>query len=323
MIPFVAETSEKRDWLAKISGVPKSIANVLRSTGPFLIAQSEKASGAYARHEMRLAGVEAAKELLHEEIKTLSGVRREVLERYYRTADPLERIRLKRDLEEITGELRHLNIGQKPLTSAEIDKTTEKSTREATTDVSAHWMDKFNELARSCNEPWREDLLARALAKEATSPGSVVPRALWLLGTLEESVFNRFAKLLDLSSVVRIGLMIPTNSQSFLTKPIPGESGVAIGNLLYQLEEVGLVADATSSYRTLHKGGPYLVRYRDLNAYVECPEKEYKVRGIIFTTIGNAIASFYEQKDNPMGREIYEDFLKQLEASSCKVRRPS
>jgi Protein of unknown function (DUF2806) len=59
--------------------------------------------------------------------------------------------------------------------------------------ISDHWIDKFNQLARSKNEEWRQDLLSRALAAEAANPGSISPRALWLIGTLEEDKFQAFS----------------------------------------------------------------------------------------------------------------------------------
>jgi hypothetical protein len=312
------EDAEKQTWLQSVSGVPKAIVNVLRATGPFLVAQSDKTSEAYARHKMRLAGVSAAKELLHEEIKTLTGIRRELLEKYFRSHDSVERLSLKRDLEELAGQLRQANIGQKALTYVE---TTEATGTDVSKTVSSHWMDKFNELARSSNEPWREELLARALAQEANAPGTIVPRALWLLGTLEQSIFEAFSALLDLSVFVRVQLMIPSY-EPFIRRPIPNhKNNASIGNLLFQLTEVGLISDITASSLTLTKGGPYDIRYHDLRAQVECPEANYDAKGIIYTTIGQSLASFSEIKENPMGREIYDVFLKLLESSQCKVRR--
>src|SRR5436190_1007516 len=77
-----------------------------------------------------------------------------------------------------------------------------------------------SELARAHNETWREDLLARALATESASPGSVSPRALWLLGTLEASQFTAFAAILNLASRIDDALIIPSNG-SFILRDVP------------------------------------------------------------------------------------------------------
>jgi hypothetical protein len=314
----MAEESEKKDWLQKAEdfGVPKGLINVCRSAGPLLVAQSDKLSEAYAKHQARLAEVAIWKEMMLEEVRTLSRIRGELLEKYYKTHDPSERLRLKRDLEELRGDVRQVKTAAKALGHLPADA-------KGSATISEHWTDKFNQLVRAANEPWREELLARALAAEAVAPGTIVPRALWLLGTAEKSVFDALSTLIDLALLVRGSLIIP-EWRSFITKPIPGrEDGVAISGLLYQLSEVGLVAEFDKSYRLLRKGGRHRVKYYDLEAELHCENADHQGWGIVLTTIGNSLASFSEPKENPMGREIYESFLKSLDGGPCKVHRLS
>ena len=65
----------------------------------------------------------------------------------------------------------------------------EQNPSEEALQASEHWIDRFRDLSRQYNEPWREDLLARALQRESYSPGSVDAsaavaarhsRAIWL-----------------------------------------------------------------------------------------------------------------------------------------------
>src|SRR6266566_189385 len=102
------------NWLVKSGDTAKSTWNVIRSVGPFLVSQSDSASEAYARHQARLAAVDAGKELLFGEIHTLTDIKKKLLEQYF-AADAEERVRIRPDLDEIGASLRRLNIGAQSL----------------------------------------------------------------------------------------------------------------------------------------------------------------------------------------------------------------
>ena len=176
------------NWLSKTVSSGKTAFNIVKSIGPFLISQSEIVSDSYVKHQAKLASVEIGKELIIDEAKTLNDVRKQLLTKFTES-NAEDRIRIKKDIEYIEGNLRQLNIGQKALSYLPPPK--DKKTEDQTSpEIIPHWMDKFNELARVRNEPWREELLARALATEASSSGTIMPRALWLIGTLEEHLFH-------------------------------------------------------------------------------------------------------------------------------------
>ena len=59
------------------------------------------------------------------------------------------------------------------------------------------WYDHFEDFARKRAEPWRMDLLARALAAEQQAPGRICLRTLWTIGMLEEQQFHMFSAYLD------------------------------------------------------------------------------------------------------------------------------
>lgn len=311
------------NWLSKPVDAAKSTWNVVRSIGPFIVSQADSTSEAFARHQARLAAVEAGKELLFQEIQTHSNVKKLLLERFI-AADAEERIRIRRDLNEIDGSLRQLNVGTKalnyiPAPSAEPPPASPD--QQTQPEVTSHWMDKFSELARAHNESWREDLLSRALAKESSAPGTVSPRALWLLGTLEERSFDSFAILLDLASSIAGRLMIPKYTK-FLDRPIPqcalGDN-VAIGNLIFQLDEVGLFANTLSSSRTVVKGQRFLASYGSSAVFIDCVGADLSIPGIIPTGLGASLASFYEPKSNPLGKEIFEAWVESLDRTQFPV----
>ena len=170
------------NWLSKTVSSGKTAFNIVKSIGPLLISQSEIVSDSYVKHREKLASVEIRKELIIDEAKTLNEVRKQLLTKFTES-NAEDRIKIKKDIEYIEGNLRQLNLGQKALSYLPPPKD-EQSEDQTSLEITPHWMDKFNELARIRNEPWREELLARALATEASTPGVVTPRALWLIGTL-------------------------------------------------------------------------------------------------------------------------------------------
>lgn len=208
--------------VATIKNKAKAYWNIVRQIAPYVISLSDDLSTAYAKHQTRLARVAWCKELMLQEMHTLVQIRRDLSDRYYQ-APPEERLRLKRDLDEAERELRKLqtySIALEHLSSAQEDPEEEGEQAEHETHISSHWMDKFNECAKANNEQWRQALLARALALEASNPGVVGARAVWLIGTIEEQPFHAYAALLDISSVIHGRYAIPNPSQ-FANEPIP------------------------------------------------------------------------------------------------------
>lgn len=308
------------DWIAKTSDTAKATWNVIRSVGPFVISQSEAISDAYARHQLKLASVEAGKELLIREVHSLGQIRKKLLARYA-DSGPEHRVLTRRDIAEVDASLRHLRVGEKALNylPALSAKSTAPSGTE--TEISPHWMGKFSELARAHNEPWREDLLARALATESATPGTVPPRTLWLLGTIDENAFTAVATLLDLCSFVAVGPMIP-NHQPFNDKPIPNcklGDDTSIGHLVHKLRELGLIADPIKPSRKLGKDNMHTIYYGAKRLTLTCLADDLPIQGVILTDLGLSIATFYEPKTNPLGAEIFEAWIASLDKSKFVI----
>ncbi len=184
-------------WLETISGIGQKTWNTIRAVGPFLLSQSDKASETFQRHLGRLAEAEALKELLKGEVETRT-VSPDPAEERYIAAPPEERVRIEQDIEHVDGITRQLNIASKSLSYGTEETVPPPPPTEKPKPIEDHWLDRFNELARKRNEEWRNELLARALAKETASPGTVSPRALWLIGNMEHSLFTALSELLDL-----------------------------------------------------------------------------------------------------------------------------
>lgn len=316
------------DKLAKVGGFPaiysglKAVWSVVKTTGPFVLSQWEEASKAYTEHKARLALVETGKELLRKELADLAEVKKGLFEDYV-GATPKKRIRIEQDIEFIEGRIRQQNIGLQALAhlrdvpECEAGQETPPGASEEPT-ISPHWMDKFNELARARNEEWRANLLARALAAEATSPGEVSPRALWLLGTLEEKLFRDFQALLDVCTELSGTLLVPKVGD-FLTQTIPGLQEVTISHLLYRLSDLGVLGDHLTTTMTHRIGARTCARYDREQFIIDVTKVDLVIRGIPLTTIGSSVASFCERTPNILGKAIFDAWIQGLDKTSFTV----
>lgn len=300
--------------------------NIIESAGMFLISQSESSSEAWERHQLRMINVESTQILLTEEAKSIA-MARDTLRKKYPDATTEERIRIRRDMEDAENDLRQLKtiiqaINYLPQftakTSNECVNNLEKEGSESR--ISGHWMDKFNQLARSKNEDWRQDLLSRALAAEATKPGSVCPRALWLIGTLEEDKFQAFAAILDISSVIDNVYIIPNNDPFALEIPsCQLGKNVKFGALIYHLNDTGLIADYPSSV-SIKKDQKVRIEYNKSDYSINC-KNNLSIDGLVPSTIGNSIAVFYERNANSFGQKILNDWLASLDSNLYEIEK--
>ena len=314
--------------ITKIKDRTKAALGILRQLGPWLIAQSDAASEGFAKHKTRLAIVEAGRSLMLNEIETMSQIRKNLTQRYFDAA-PEDRLRLRADLDETERQVRKLGIYQlaleqiesQPEDSSECD---EEGTSTAT-EISPHWMDKFDEFAKAQNEAWRQDLLANALALEASDPGSFGPRALWMIGTIDEPIFHAYAAVLDISSVIGGAYMIPSPDR-FVERPIPtcslGGHDSGLPRLMFLLDGLGLLGHVGDSNRELVHPGSYMVSYGSRVSMIKTKGR-IDVAGIIPTALGRAIAALYPQQPNLLGQEIFDTWLASLAAESATVTHQS
>jgi len=298
--------------------------NVIKSMGPWLISQSDKASEAHARNAARLGAVAAGKELMLQEVKLYSDHQAALLEKF-RAAKPAARIQIQRDLEEADRRLRHLHVVTQALNYRKEPQMENSSAHpgpkktQALEASEAHWMDKFNELARAHNEPWRAELLARALAAEASAPGSVPPRLVWFIGTMEEMIFDAFSALIDLSFSIRTSRVVVAHKRFAEIWTTTHARDISLGKLLFVLAETGLIAnDAT--YR-FGKGEVYITTYGNLKYSLKCHESMKLKESVFLTEMGDTLASFADPKATPIGAEMFEAWIKSLPESKCTVSK--
>lgn len=299
--------------LAKITETGKSALRIINAVGPLIISQSNKASEAFAEHQLRLAQVDVAKEYMMKEVESLSEVRKNLRNKFYEV-DVEERIRLRRDIDETEREIRRLNIVSSAIEQLPPPQSNENASEDKPEiekpNITLHWMDKFDEYARANNEEWRKQLLTKALAMEAQKPGTIGPRALWVIGTIDEYIFHAYASLLDISTNIAGGFVIPNHYQ-FNEKPIPNcelGSDKGIGNLVFMLSDLGLIGDTLNSEKAFRENSSFITSYGK-KVILVTTKKELTIKGVIPTVLGDTLAKLYTPVPNDLGLEIYNKWL--------------
>lgn len=304
--------------LPAIPAKARALWRIVKAAGPLLISQSEKLSEAQAKHQLRLAQVDAIKEMMMGEARTISDVRDSMIKRYV-AASPEERVRLRLEMEHVERELRQLGVYAKALDY--VPENASKSQADASLDAPKEfniWLDAFNAFAQKQNEPWRADLLARALAIESDKPGSIDQRALWFIGTLNESTFHAVADLLNCSMKLGGWFMLPNHSE-FIGEAIPDcsiSTKTKLGNILFMLQDLGLFGDLLTSQRTVQKDAIFSASY-GAEKLLLVSHVDLVVGGVILTALGAAVAKLYEPQPNALGRKIFDTWLQRNLASKA------
>lgn len=289
----------------------------------FLISQSKQSSDAYSNLTQDLASIDAWKQYLILELEAIAKVKESIRNKLYESDE--DRWRKKRDLEDLDAESRRILTVS--LAAERANKLAESSSTVALrTDgvitPSEHWIDLFNEQARKPYEDWRRELLARALAHELLNPGTVTPRLLWTIGTLEKAKFDAFAAILDVSSQQdEKGLFfVPGNCLEVSVSTRASDTPVVLGRLVFELADSGLVA-STSALMTVKAGETIEVWYRDQRFEVKANE-ELEIQGLFPSALGESLALFYEPKFSEIGKQILLDWIQSLDITACEITGP-
>ena len=326
MNPNVIPLESMNGIIKKTKDSYEAAKSIVASVGPYLLAQSEKTSDAYARHKLKMANVDATKLLMVEEAKSIAKARDTLREKYIE-ASTEERIRIRRDLHDTECDIRQMQIATTAIEYLpEFSPQTTEPTHDAASaetpeiePVPEHWMDRFNSYARKSNEPWRCELLSRALALQATNPDAVTLRALWTIGTLEKSKFDAFSAILDISSSNHDSIFIP--GARVLSLEIPRCDlgvNVPLGAIAFELGDTGLLAD-TNSQLTIPKDNFALIRYRNTAYRIKNKTGPIQITGMMPSETGASIARFYQTRDNPFGLELLNKWIGTLSGENLSL----
>jgi hypothetical protein len=309
-------------YFPSVPASAKAALRLVKSLGPLLLAQSSRLSEAYAEHNLRLAKVDVIKELMIEEGRMILGVVKKLREKSV-DATPEERIRLRHDIETAERDFRQLSVYQRAIDHVPEITVAQNSITESLEDygeISIPWLDRFNDLARRQNEPWRAELLARALALESSTGGAVNQRGLWFIGTMDETVFHAFAAILDAAPKFNDHHLIP-NLPKYSERALPSCTlgpSFKIGQLTFILYEVGLIGSVLESSVTFEKGHGVTVTY-GMRRVTGTATTDIDLSGVILTSLAHTLAKLYEPKVIDLGLEIFYDWIDTVRSSALEV----
>ena len=261
------------------------------------------------------------KEFYVGEIAVRRDVRSKLFERYI-AATVEERVRIEADLERMDAEIRRLGIGAKALNYAPQKEEPPQPPNVTIKEVSDHWLDRFNDLARHRNEPWRAEMLSRALAVETENPGSIGGRALWLIGTMEESLFQAFSAFLNLCFwPFPEGEPFNPDSDYANDKAIVlvlNGRELVMGQLLFLVEQAGLLGNLLTTSKAIPAGGGLqLIAGND--GFLVKAKVDHVIRGILLSPLGATLAQFHEPKWRGEVFDRLEKWVGSLPAEQVEV----
>lgn len=305
--------------------------NVVASLGPRALALWPAASKNLLSHQMGKDAIAGWRNALDRENADYAEVEKVLISKVP-TASPEERVEIQQKIEFLRGmrcqgnvvakALAHLATKPDPTPSLQPPQTDLPGSETQGAVISEHWTDHFNRFARQRNEPWREQLLARALAKESENPGSVSSRLLWILGTLESEKFECLAALFDLATMVNTSPIIPGENVWFDNKPIPGLDlpKMTLGVVMAALSDTGLI-QSINIVRNISKDETIKASYDGLIYSITCKDFNDHFSGILFTSLGGSLASLYDQTPNDYGRKLFKDWIENLLPSRYTITK--
>ena len=291
----------------------KAAWRITKAIGPIIISQSKKASEAYVKHQKKLVDIGAYKELITGEVHAVNKIRLKLLNKFYE-APAEERFKIKKDIQAHEKEINRLNIYLQAVNYIPEDDTTDDGNTNTTEPISSSWIDRFNEFAERQNEDWRQDLLSRALANEAQNSGSVGTRALWFIGTIDDTIFHAFASLINISITFGDTHHAIPRYDSFTDKTMPDCAlgpNIQLSSIIFKLGELGLMGDISKSFVFLSENTRTFVTY-GTKKHCLTMIKDYKVYGIVLTELGETIASLYSQRCNQLGIDIFNSWIESI-----------
>jgi hypothetical protein len=261
-----------------------------------------------------------------QEARTLAEIQKDAAKKFA-AATSAERVRLRHDMEEVDRELRKLMVYQKATDHLLVDRAERpQELQEKTIEVppiADSWVDRFNQFARSSNEPWRAELLAQAMATEADRPGTVSTRALWFIGTVDEKIFHAFSSLLNICTLLDRRHVVPGAFGTLATRELPNVQfgdGFQIGGATFMLTDLGLIGDPVTSGVPFKSGTSVEASYGELRYQIDTTSP-HRLQGIVMTDLGSIIANFCAITPNADGESYLKAWVETIPVGFAKVTR--
>jgi hypothetical protein len=266
------------------------------------------------------AQIEVNKQLQVEDGKIYLRLKEDLLKRFEQS-DLIGRLQIRKDLENVEEELARIRVGEKAIgyfLSRPLLQLPASDAMPPDPETVMHWLDQFDRLVRKRNEPWREELLARALVQENHRPGSVPARVLWLIGTIEQQTLAAFTSVLNLmfrfGNFHGISDRVLGPSKKYLI--VPGAGSLhGDGNFLrlaYFLSDSGLLAEGNTRL-VLNLKSWMRVGYASNTHYVETLDEKLEIEGTFLSMFGESFARLVDTTPNETGEKLYQKWLRHVD----------
>jgi len=150
----------------------------------------------YQDGKMKLATLKNNQDIFNDLLENLRIQLKENNENMLKDTDPFKQIVYQEQINQVYKYSRYVSTIKRSLQYILDDERIDSSNDQNTP---SPWYNMFQDVAMRMNEDWREDLLARCVAIEDRTPGSIALKTLWNIGMLESQTFYAFALFLDSS----------------------------------------------------------------------------------------------------------------------------
>ncbi|MCD5758964.1 DUF2806 domain-containing protein [Klebsiella pneumoniae] len=284
----------------------KPLYNLIKVTGPFLIAQSKTAVENYSDFKLNKARLEAISSLLKEEVKNISADRSMIREKTINSSG-LERIRAQEDYNLLTKEINKLSTIDKVKDFINNDNDIENDI-----EIGDGWIEKFNELASSLNEEWRKQLLAKAFSLELQKTNSINILTLNSIASFDEKTFRLFGFIVN--SSIRLYEINFLPQIDYDREFVINGQAMKMSAIIYNLKHLNLVTFDEDSFINMQDKDIY-IRYGRRVLQIKYPKPcippAFHIKMNSFTPLGNSIANLYTRNLNSFGNENFNTLLQE------------
>jgi hypothetical protein len=286
----------------------------LKGIGTFILAQSDKGRAKHLKHLTGVKTIEAfgifCKEIAINHAELIANQKASVLEE----TDPHKRWRMQKDLNELERDMSFIEIminAKQYMIEYSLRKPADGSEKQDP----AAWYDEFIGFARRRNEPWRQDLLSKAMAQKALDPKSISLKTLWVIGNLEKDIFHLFADFLNIAVYIVKEYMIPSefDLSSLNKERVTGsvlQGANTYGGIITALQDEALIANVDKHWN-LKGTNPVVVRYCESGYWVTI-KHNWIIQGIFLTPVGKELSLLYQPQRQPIGEKIWEKVIDKI-----------
>jgi hypothetical protein len=279
---------------------------------------------------LRVRQVKAQEQMFDEVCEAVlkSGVKQ--LERLSKSGDGFEDAPTRLALEAIQSDMRVLSTfrdavricddkpllsdsGAQPSNAAHAHEAEKESLKHR---EDAAWWDMFESLARRRNEPWRQELLAKALVEYDRIPGSICLKAIWEIGMMENDDFGCLAAFCDSALHIDgkpVVLIEPDRQAKFRFEDADAVREINLAHAVSALIDAGLVAQAATQFNTNepvrleHLNGPTWFIHQHADQAADASH-EIQINGFFVNDIALDICRLYEPTLNIASNANFEEF---------------